>query len=401
MRKKFLLFGATGSIGDSTLDILRQHSDDFELAGFTWHNNEEKAMGIASEFGVKHFFSTTTADAVDKTRTLLDLDHDFIIVAIVGAAGVGTTLEAANRGEIILLANKESLVIAGDVVNAAAAKSGAKFLPVDSEHSSLWRLLPHPPGPLLHNVEKGEKDKFHPHDKTVLPPLSTSWGGVGGGVKTAYLTASGGPLLHVHGDDFYNASKALVLKHPTWVMGQKITVDSAGLTNKALEVIEAHYLFNLPYEKIEAVIHPQSYVHAMVEHSDGTVTQHVSQPDMRYPIAYAMYYPQESKICVPAKAPSSYPALEFYPIDETKFRSYALGRTAGIQGKYFPAVYNAANEAAVAAFLADEIRFGEISELIERALAAKMEERDFHTIEGLMHYDQAARSLVQKQVMHV
>ncbi len=388
MKKKFLLFGATGSIGDSTLDILRQHGDDFELVGFTWHNNEEKASGIAREFNVRQSFSTASPDAAEKTRALLDLEHDFIIIAIVGAAGVTTTLEAANRGETILLANKESLVIAGEVVNAAARKNGAKFLPIDSEHSSLWRLLEPPSGsPLI-----GGSDSSSP-----LPYKGRG----GGGVSCTYLTASGGPLLHVHGDNFYNASKELVLKHPTWVMGQKITVDSAGLTNKALEVIEAHYLFNLPYEKIQAVIHPQSYVHAMVEYSDGTVTQHVSQPDMRYPIAYAMYYPQESKVCVAAKAPANYPALEFFPVDEKKFRSYALGRSAGTQGKYFPAVFNAANEAAVAAFLAGDIRFGEISELIERALSTTFEKRDFNTIEGLMDYDKAARAVVQKQVMQV
>lgn len=366
MRKKFILFGATGSIGDSTLDILRQRPDDFELVGFTWHGNETKAGGISREFGVKHSFSTATPDAAAKTRALLDLEHDFIIVAIVGAAGVTTTLEAAERGETILLANKESLVIAGEVVNAAAAKSGATFLPVDSEHSSLWRLMP-----------------------------------AEGAIRTAYLTASGGPLLHITGDDFYHASKALVLKHPTWVMGQKITVDSAGLVNKALEVIEAHYLFNLPYEKIQAVIHPQSYVHAMVEHVDGTVTQHVSQPDMRYPIAYAMYHPRESRVSVPPKMPAAYPAFEFYPVDETKFRSYALGRRAGSEGKYFPAVFNAANEAAVAAFLADNIRFGEISELIEHALESTYDQWDYHSIEGLMSYDQAARVIVQKQAMQV
>lgn len=381
MKRKFILFGATGSIGDSTLDILRQHADDFELVGFTYHNNAEKAARIQSEFGVKHSFSTTDADSVTKITALLDVAHDFVIMAIVGAAGVGATLEAATRGDTILLANKESLVIAGEVVMAAAKKNKAKILPIDSEHSSLWRLLaPHPTSPQI-------------------------WGEVPdraeGGATKVYLTASGGPLLHVHGDNFYNASKALVLKHPTWVMGQKITVDSAGLTNKALEVIEAHYLFDLPYEKIQAVIHPQSYVHAIIEHADGTVTQHVSQPDMRYPIAYAMYYPQPSRVCVPAKAVSSYPALEFYPVDEEKFRSYKLGRKAGMEGKYLPAVYNAANEAAVAAFLSDEICFGEIPELIERAMNASYEKWDFTTIEGLMHYDKAARSVVQKQVMRV
>lgn len=369
MKRKFILFGATGSIGDSTLDVLRQHKDDFELVGFTWHHNAAKAAEIQNEFKVKHAFSTLAPNSETQTLALLDQPHDFIIIAIVGAAGVFTTLEAAKRGETILLANKESLVIAGDLVMQVARDKGSTMLPVDSEHSSLFRLL----------------DSHAPRANPA----------------TVYLTASGGPLLHVHGDDFDNAPKSLVLKHPTWVMGQKITVDSAGLTNKALEIIEAHHLFNLPYEKIQAVIHPQSYVHAIVQFSDGTTTQHVSQPDMRYPIAYAMYYPEASKACVPDRAISSYPALEFYPVDENKFRSYALGRRAGTLGTYYPAVYNAANEAAVAAFLADEICFGEIASLIERALSAKYDAWDFTSIEGLLAYDRAARNLVDKKVHSV
>ncbi len=369
MKRRFILFGATGSIGDSTLDVLRQYPDDFELVGFTWHNNTEKAHAIQAEFRVKHAFSTSDPDSARRTQDLLDLAHDFIIVAIVGAAGVTTTLAAAIRGETILLANKESLVIAGEIVMAAAREHNAKILPVDSEHSSLFRLLA-----AQHTLSETD---------------------------TLYLTASGGPLLNVHGDAFFNASKALVLKHPTWVMGQKITVDSAGLTNKALEIIEAHYLFGMPYEKIQAVIHPQSYVHAMVGHADGTVMQHVSYPDMKYPIAYAMYYPNVPKTTVPMKPPETYPTFEFFPVDEQKFRSYALGRKAGMLGKFYPAVYNAANEAAVAAFLSDNIRFGEISELIERAMVHKYDEYDATTIAGLTAYDQAARQTVQKQVMSV
>ncbi len=368
MKRRFILFGATGSIGDSTLDVLRQHADDFELVGLTWHNNETKACAIRNEFKVKNAFSTLAPDAEAQTLKLLDQPHDFIIIAIVGAAGVFTTLEAAKRGETILLANKESLVIAGDLVMQVARDKGATMLPVDSEHSSVFRLLQ---GAAQQHLAK------------------------------VYLTASGGPLLNVQGDQFDNAPKSLVLKHPTWVMGQKITVDSAGLTNKALEIIEAHHLFNLPYEQIQAVIHPQSYVHAIVQFSDGTVAQHVSQPDMRYPIAYAMYYPEPSKACVPDRAVASYPALEFFPVDENKFRSYALGRHAGELGTYHPAVYNAANEAAVAAFLADEIRFGEIASLIERALSAKYDEWDFTSIEGLLAYDKAARNLVNAQVHRV
>jgi 1-deoxy-D-xylulose-5-phosphate reductoisomerase len=368
MKRRFILFGATGSIGDSTLDVLRQHSDDFELVGFTWHSNATKAQAIQSEFKVKHAFSTMAPDSEAQTRALLDQPHEFIIIAIVGAAGVFTTLEAAKRGETILLANKESLVIAGDLVMQVARDKGATMLPVDSEHSSVFRLL------------QGAGQQH---------------------IAKVYLTASGGPLLNVHGEQFENAPKSLVLKHPTWVMGQKITVDSAGLTNKALEIIEAHHLFNLPYDQIQAVIHPQSYVHAIVQFSDGTVAQHVSQPDMRYPIAYAMYYPAASKNTVPDRAIASYPALEFYPVDEGKFRSYALGRRAGAQGTYYPAVYNAANEAAVAAFLADEIRFGEIASLIERALSAKYDEWDFTSIEGLLAYDKAARNLVSTQVHRV
>ncbi|GAB4444053.1 MAG: 1-deoxy-D-xylulose-5-phosphate reductoisomerase [Turneriella sp.] len=373
MKRRFILFGATGSIGDSTLDVLRQRSDDFELVGFTWHNNDAKAQALQAEFPRAVAFSTAEADAEGQMRRLLDLPHDFVIVAIVGAAGVSTTLEAARRGDTILLANKESLVIAGEVVMAQVKSSGAKLLPIDSEHSSLYRLL-------------------HPTPPTAPLPLSR------GGVSRVYLTASGGPLLNLSGDAFFNASKEVVLKHPTWVMGQKITVDSAGLTNKALEIIEAHYLFALPYDQVQAVIHPQSYVHAMVELSDGTVLQHISQPDMRYPIAWAMYYPQASPDTVKGRAPTAYPTLDFFPIDAEKFRSYALGRRAGELGKYYPAVFNAANEAAVAAFLADQIRFGEIAALLEHALETQYPGYDYTSIDGLLQYDSAARLTVQKRV---
>lgn len=365
MLRKFILFGATGSIGDSTLDVLRQRSDDFELVGFTWHNNENKARALQREFPRAMAFSTAQADADVQTQRLLDLPHDFVIIAIVGAAGVHTTLEAARRGDTILLANKESLVVAGDVVTAQAKASGAKLIPVDSEHSSLFRLLQ---GAATQRPAK------------------------------VYLTASGGPLLHLHGEAFFNASKELVLKHPTWVMGQKITVDSAGLTNKALEIIEAHYLFDLPYEQVQAVIHPQSYVHAMVELSDGTVLQHISQPDMRYPIAWSMYYPEPSPDTVRGCSPAEYPTLEFFPVDTKKFRSYALGRKAGKMGKFYPAVFNAANEAAVAAFLAGNIRFGEIAELIAEALEASYSAYDYASIDGLLQYDNAARETVKKRI---
>lgn len=368
MRRKFLLFGATGSIGSSTLDIVRQRSDDFEIVGFTWHTNAEKAKAIQTEFSVDHAFSTDGPDAFENTKRLLDLEHDFILIAIVGAAGVQTTFEAAKRGERILLANKESLVIAGDIVMDSVRRHRATMLPVDSEHSSLFRLLRDTPQNTFQKV---------------------------------YLTASGGPLLHLSGDDFYHASRDIVLKHPTWVMGPKITVDSAGLTNKALEVIEAHHLFNLPYEKISAVVHPQSYVHAIVVGNDGTLMQHVSPPDMRYPIAYAMYYPEAAPDTVNSRGVSSYPALEFFGVDTQKFRSFALGLEAGAKAGYFPAVFNAANEAAVHAFLEGNISFGQIAELIERALETKYAAFDADTIEGLLEYDRAARKVVVHRAMSV
>lgn len=362
MKRKFLLFGATGSIGDSTLDIVRQRPDDFELVGFSWHNNAEKAAALKREFPHASAFSTAAPDAANQMQRLLDLPHDFVIVAIVGAAGVMATLAAAQRGDTILLANKESLVIAGEIVMATARSDGAKILPLDSEHSSLFRLL----------------------QSAAQRPVKV------------YLTASGGPLLHAEGEAFFNAAKETVLKHPTWVMGQKITVDSAGLANKALEVIEAHYIFGLPYEKIDAVIHPQSYVHAMLELADGTVLQHASPPDMRYPIAWAMYYPQEAPDTVRKHSPAFYPALEFLPIDTQKFRAYALGRKAGEAGGFYPAVFNAANEAAVAAFLAGAIRFGEIAELIDQALSHRYDTFDHTSLEGLLQYDSAARNFVRQ-----
>ncbi|MCX7633020.1 MAG: 1-deoxy-D-xylulose-5-phosphate reductoisomerase [Turneriella sp.] len=363
MRRRLLLFGATGSIGDSTLNIVRRHPDDFELVGFTWHHNEKKAAALRQEFPTAVCFSTASPDAVARSEELLAQEHDFAIIAIVGAAGVRTTLLSARHSKKILLANKESLVVAGPLVMAATRASGAQLLPIDSEHNSLYRLL------------------------TTTSPDA---------VRKVYLTASGGPLLHLSGEEFHSAPRERVLRHPTWVMGQKITVDSAGLANKALEIIEAHYLFGLPYSQIDAVIHPQSFVHAMVLLKDGTVLQHASQPDMRYPIAWAMYHPELPPDTVGGSTPEYFPSLEFFPVDCQKFRAYALGRRAGEEGKYFPAVFNAANEAAVEAFLSDSIRFGEIANLIERALENRYPEYDYTSLDGLLQYDSAARQLVHK-----
>ena len=368
-RRRFILFGATGSIGDSTLAVLRKYPDQFELVAFTYHNNASKANQIAKEFACEQYFSTEDqAAVVESTRRLLDIEHDFVVMAVVGAAGIKLTVEAALRSDKILLANKESLVIAGELLKSLGYPGKNVLLPVDSEHSSLFRLW---------QLNKNEK------------------------ITALWLTASGGPLREWSFEAIQRATKHAVLNHPTWQMGQKITVDSAGLVNKALEIIEAHFLFQLSYEKIHAVIHPQSFVHSMVEAFDGTFFQHVSTPDMQHPIAYAMFYPEPSPPTVRTVSPPEFPAFQYFPVDLSKFVGFRLGLEAGIRGRYFPALFNAANEVAVEAFLKEEILFGEIAQIIEHCLTSCTTEFDVTNLEDLLRADAHARMIARKKIYAV
>jgi 1-deoxy-D-xylulose-5-phosphate reductoisomerase len=362
LKKRVLLLGGTGSIGISTLAVLRAHADLFELVGITARNNSAEVAKAAREFGVRFICmdspeaASTAAQMLEgsgtEVRTGIDSacelcgrdDVDIVLSAIVGAAALRPTLAAVKAGKRVALANKESLVMAGDLMNREAAKSGAPVIPVDSEHSAVFSCL------------YGRE----PRD-----------------VSRLLLTASGGPFRTWSADRFDSITPTQALNHPTWNMGAKITVDSATLFNKALELIEAHCLFGLNYDRLGAVIHPQSIVHAMVEFADGSVLAQLSNPDMRLPIQLALTWPD--RLASPCRTLdlTTCPALEFTRVDPGRFPSIELGIEAGRRGGSSPAVLNAANEVAVMRFLGGGIKFTDIFRIVSRTL-----ECERHTVPG-------------------
>jgi 1-deoxy-D-xylulose-5-phosphate reductoisomerase len=286
-----------------------------------------------------------------------------VVNAIVGAAGLEATLAALRAGKRVALANKESLVMAGELVMRAAREGGGEIVPVDSEHSAVLQCV------------SGRDDAA---------------------VSRLVLTASGGPFRTWDAARIAVATVDEALRHPTWKMGRKITVDSATLVNKALEVIEAHFLFGLALEQVEVVVHPQSVVHALVEFVDGSVLAQLGFPNMELPILYALTHPGR----LPDRGPRRFDALAagaltFEPVSPERFPAYALGRTAGATGGTAPAAFNAANEVAVQLFLEDRIRFGRIAEIIDRVLAAHSG-GDATTLEGVLAADAAARRLARE-----
>jgi len=371
--QKVIILGATGSIGDTTLKVIRRYPQLFQVAGISYHANHEKVRGIIEEFKVPHVFcSSAPGYAISSKYTshenfagLLDVDFDIAIVAIVGSAGVAPTLYAVNRGKKILLANKESLVMAGSLIMAAARRSGCKILPVDSEHNSLFRLLAAAPDP-----------------------------------ETLTITASGGALRDFSLENFSRVTVADVLKHPTWTMGAKVTVDSATMVNKSLEIIEAHHLFGKDYDRLNAVVHPASYVHAILRHNDGSCFFHVYKPDMIYSIAFCMFYPELSPSFVEGPVSTAIPDLTFYDIDPDRYPGYYLGIQSGRKKGVYPAVFNAANEEAVAHFLDEKIKYADIVALVANALGdCPAGEFDASAMEGLFQADGWARQYVRTSVI--
>ena len=371
--KKLVVLGITGSIGDSTLKVLRKYNTEFQLVGFSYNSNFEKAKAVFEEFSCKYvcctsdiksdhidFWKSQGVELLPNMRELALLDYDQILTAVVGATGVPPTYEAAKSGRTILLANKETLVMAGEFILDVVKKNSAKIIPVDSEHSSVFRLI------------KGKLD-----------------------IKKVILTASGGPLRKFSLDEIKAVSKARVLDHPTWSMGDKITTDSAGMINKALEVIEAKILFELKQDEIDAVIHPQSYVHAITMHTDGTYSFHVSKPDMVYPIAYAMFYPNTPPMLLELEQTNQIPSLEFYEIEKEKFPGFFLGLEASKAGGFATATFNAANEAAVELFLKDQIHFTQIPGKIARALENSPFTSSPEGLDHLLEADNWARNFVK------
>jgi 1-deoxy-D-xylulose-5-phosphate reductoisomerase len=351
------VLGSTGSIGTSTLNVLRRHRDRFKLVALTAGANRALLEEQVAEWRPAFAGSVREAGPRCLIEAAIHPDADIVVNAVVGFAGLEATLAALQAGKRVALANKESLVAAGDLVAAAARSGGGELVPVDSEHSGVLQCI-----------------AGHEAD-----------------LKRLILTASGGPFRDWAPERVASASVAEALNHPTWRMGNKITVDCATLANKAMEVIEAHHLFGLPYERIEVVVHPQSIIHAFVEFTDGSVLSQLGFPSMELPILYAMTHPaRAADQGVRPFDPVGAGTLTFEPVRKDVFRAFHAGVEAGRTGGTAPAVFNAANEVAVEAFLAERISFGRIADVIEGTLA-RHRSVPASSLETVRDADRAAR----------
>jgi 1-deoxy-D-xylulose-5-phosphate reductoisomerase len=370
--KGVAVLGSTGSIGTTALRVLDRQRERFRVTALTANSNgallREQARLFSPAF-VGMVESNSDADEAweSGTDSLIAAatrdDVDIVLNAIVGAAGLDATLAALESGKRVALANKETLVIAGDLVREACASGSGEVVPVDSEHSAILQCI-----------------TGHPSSE----------------VRRVVLTASGGPFRDWSAERLGSATVQDALRHPTWQMGRKITIDSATLANKALEVIEAHFLFDLPYDRIDVVVHPQSVVHSFVEFIDGSVVAQMSVPTMELPVLYALTHPERvADDGVPAFDPVRLSPMTFEPVDHERFPALRLGISAGEAGGAAPAVFNAANECAVAAFLAGKIAFADIPRGISAALG-RLGSMPSGTREQLLAADSAARRYVQE-----
>ena len=341
--RKIVVLGSTGSIGRQTLDIVRAFPDEFEVVGLAAGTNTELLREQVAEFRPAHVWSAVAgaAEFPGVTYTPMDemvaLPHvDQVMVALMGSVGLVPTLNALAAGKQVALSNKEPIVMAGKLIKDYEARYGGRVLPVDSEPSAIWQCL------------QGE-------DNEILRLL---------------ITASGGPFRTTPLEDMENVTPQQALRHPTWKMGQKITIDSATLMNKAFEVIETHWLFAVPWERIEVVVHPQSTIHSMVEFADGSVKAQLGPPDMRLPIQYALFYPQRlPNSMIPRLDTSISHSLNFDPLEPKRYPCFSLAIEAARKGGTYPAVLSAADEVAVQAFLDGKINYGGIHRLVEQTLS--------------------------------
>jgi len=381
--KRVTILGATGSIGLRTLEIVSSFSDEFAVAGLAARgSNVERVADICRKYSPKAV-ALLDATAVDQLARLLpaprpellvgaegmvavarDVDADVVVSALVGGAGLLPTMAAIEAGRTMALANKETLVMAGSLMTAAAKRRGVALLPVDSEHSAVFQCL------VGHNR---------------------------GDVHRILLTASGGPFREWPRDKFAAITVEDALKHPTWKMGAKITIDSATLMNKGLEIIEARWLFDVASDKVQVIVHPQSVVHSMVEYIDGSVIAQLGVPDMGIPILYALTYPERRPTPAARLDLTRTGGLTFFEPDPVKFPCLRLARTALEVGGTAPVILNAANEVTVAAFLDRRLPFNAIPALIERALD-RLEQGPLTSIEQCVGVDAEARRRVQEWV---
>ncbi|MCD4820065.1 MAG: 1-deoxy-D-xylulose-5-phosphate reductoisomerase [Candidatus Cloacimonetes bacterium] len=351
--KKIAILGITGSIGTSACDVIREHSDEFEIVLASANRNLKKALNISQEFKIPQLVIIDESQKIDNKlfdsntniyygqnelkNILQSLNCDIVLNAISGSAGLVYTIIVLERGIKLALANKESLIMAGHLIKEIQKRTKAELIPVDSEHSAILQAI----------------------NETDLEQ-----------VKSLIITASGGPFRTLPLTDFRKISIKESLSHPTWEMGAKITIDSATMMNKGLEVIEAHWLFEKKYEDLKAVIHPQSIIHSFVEFIDGSIIAQLGFPSMKLPILYSFSHPQRFKSNISSTNILDLPNLSFEEIDKERYPLFFITVEAGKLGGLFPTIINAANEAAVSLFLNDQISFLQIYQLVNQVIQA-------------------------------
>jgi 1-deoxy-D-xylulose-5-phosphate reductoisomerase len=383
------VLGSTGTIGDNTLDVIARHPERYRVVALGAQRNHQKLLqqcrlyqpayaALADPEAAKLLADALRAEGLkiqvlagdEGLETIATLSEaPYVMAGIVGAAGLASTLAAARAGQRLMIANKESLVMAGPLLMQEARRSGATLLPIDSEHNAIFQCWP--AGAVLGEAPRG--------------------------VRRILLTASGGPFLDWSAEALQTVTPEQACKHPKWVMGRKISVDSATLMNKGLEVIEARLLFNLPIEAVQVVVHRQSLVHSLVEYADGSMLAQLGSPDMRTPIAHALAWPERIESGVQSLDLAQAGVLQFEPPDPVRFPCLALARDAAAQGGLAPAVLNAANEVAVAAFLEGRLNFTGIPAVIA-AVMDQLPAGAATDLPSVLAIDQQARALALREI---
>lgn len=378
--KKVLLLGSTGSIGKSTENCIRRYKDEFKLIGISLNRSVESAVAQIKEFDIPYLtigseeaaksFPTGECPNTELfigeaglTKMATDLDYDILINALVGSVGFEPTAAALKRGKTVALANKETLVVGGELIADILAQYGGTLLPVDSEHSAIFQCL------------NGEKEST---------------------IESMTITASGGPFRELPIEQFSEITVQKALKHPTWAMGAKITIDSSTLMNKGFEIIEAHHIFSIPYDRINVVVHPQSIIHSMVTFHDGSTMAQCGLPDMELPIQYAMTYPERYPITSPRLSLAEIGQLTFFEPDHVKFPCLKYCIESGKAGGTVPAVLNAANEVAVDLFLREKIAYTDIAKIVGSAINNHSRE-DSKSVEQIIAIDKETRETIYSQ----
>jgi 1-deoxy-D-xylulose-5-phosphate reductoisomerase len=358
--RRVIILGSTGSIGTQAIEVIDKNPDQFQVVGLAAGRNQALLEAQKEHFGLADSEAVIGSSAA--TLMIENIEADVVLNGITGSIGLAPTLAALRTGKTLALANKESLIVGGKLVTELAKAD--QIVPVDSEHSAIAQCL-----------RSGSKQE----------------------VRKLILTASGGPFRGFSKEQLAKVTPAEALAHPTWVMGQVVTTNSASLVNKGLELIEAHLLFNIPFDRIEVTVHPQSVIHSMVEFVDGSVIAQASPPDMKLPIALGLSWPNRLDSVSASVDWSKSHSWQFEPLDEQVFTAIALARQVGQMGKSYPAVYNAANEQAVAAFHAGLISFDQITDLIKRAVDTHVPDSEL-SMEGVLAAEKWARDRTDAQI---